>query len=246
MSEHRVEDLTNELTALGVEAGNVLMVHASLRRLGPVVGRADGVIDALVGAIGPDGTLVMMIAADDDAGPFDAGSTPADPEIGVLAEVFRRRTGVVVGDHAAARFAALGPLAEELTSDPPLHDYYDRGSPLERICDAGGVVLRLGADPDTVTMTHYAEYLAGVPAKRRVTRTYVRADVGEQRIDSLDDSDGIAVWPHGDYFPQILLDFVAEGRASVGPVGSCAAELLEARAFVDYAARWMEKQLAAD
>jgi aminoglycoside N3'-acetyltransferase len=61
-----------------------MMVHASLRAIGPVDGGASGVIEAVRAALGPDGTMLMIIAA--NAGEaFDRLSTPADPDIGVLA-----------------------------------------------------------------------------------------------------------------------------------------------------------------
>ena len=225
------ETLARELAQLGVKLGGVLMVHASLRRLGPVVGRADGLLDALRSALGPGGTILMVIAADDDE-PFDRDRTPADPDNGVLAEVFRRRAGVEVNDHPACRFAAWGPAASELLEPQPLHDYYGVGSPLERLCTLDGAVLRLGADIDTVTLTHHAEYLARLPEKRRAERPYVRADRGEILIRSLDDTDGIAEWPGGDYFSRILLDFIEMGAAQTGIVGDCRAELLGARRFL--------------
>src|SRR5690606_26831517 len=112
-----------------------------------------------------------------------------------------------VNDHAGARFAALGPRAEELLEPSPLHDYYGRGSVLQRFADMGGSVLRLGADTNTVTLTHWAEYLAEVPGARRVRVRYVRADSGEQLIESLDDSEGLVDWPHGDYFHELFMDF---------------------------------------
>lgn len=230
------------LGSLGPVEGRDLMVHASLRKLGPVRGGAAGVLRAIRIALGSAGTMVMMIAAD-DARPFDRLSTAADPEIGVLAEVFRRHPGVEVSDHPACRFAAWGPSASVLLDPQPLHHYYGPGSPLERLCDRGGAVLRLGADPDTVTLTHYAEYRADLPAKRTVRRRYRRADTGDVDIDSLDDTDGIADWAHGDYFAQIFHDSVAEGLAATGLVGDCTAELLDARTFVGFATSWMEAQL---
>lgn len=105
------------------------------------------------------------------------------------------------------------------------------------------MVLRLGADPDTVTLTHWAEYLANVPDKRRVRRRYVRADIGEQWIEGLDDSDGIVEWSKGDYFARILIDYLAVGHASTGQVGNCEAELFTARHFVEFAVQWMESRL---
>jgi len=219
-----------------------MMVHASLRAIGPVDGGASGVIEAVRAALGPDGTMLMMIAANDGE-PFDRLSTPADPDIGVLAEVFRTHPGVVVSDHPACRFAAVGPTAAALLEPQPLHDYYGPGSPLERLCEMDGAVLRLGANVHTVTLTHYAEYLAPVPARRRVERRYKLAGAGEIVVSSLDDSDGIVDWKAGDYFSQILIDFLDQERAGVGSVGGCVAELLDAREFVVFATNWMEREL---
>src|SRR5258708_3396939 len=51
--------LAHDLAALGVAPGMTVIVHASLGRLGLVVGGAPIVIRALMDALGPDGTLVM-------------------------------------------------------------------------------------------------------------------------------------------------------------------------------------------
>jgi aminoglycoside N3'-acetyltransferase len=220
------------------------MIHASMRKLGPVEGGAEAVLETLLDVVGANGTLLMVLSAVDGE-PFDAATTPVDiAEMGVLAEVFRKHSKAKVNDHAADRFAAIGPLAEQLLHPSPLHHYHGPGSVLERLVQVEGKVLRLGANVDTVTLTHYAEYLANIPHKITAKRRYVRADVGEQWIESLDDSDGIAMWAHGDYFPQIFVDFVKAGGANVGLVGNCTAELLSARDFVDFAVRWMEQNLA--
>ncbi len=256
-------DLVGDLTALGVRPGDVVMVHASLRAVGPVEGGAAGVIDALVRAVGPDGTLLMVLgAADDwawvnerpeadrpgllaDAVPFDAAVTPAESDVGVLAEVFRTMPGTVVSDHPEGRFGARGRLAGELTTDVPWDDYYGPGSPLERLVEAGGKVLRLGADPDTVTLTHYAEALVDLPDKVRVRRA--RRVVGREEIvwvDTFDDSNGVAPWDgEGDYFPPLLADYLATGRAHRGRVGGARADLIDAPDYVDFAVDWLARHL---
>lgn len=237
--------LAEQLRTLGVRAGVPLMIHSSLRKVGPIVGGARALLDALGDATSPGGTLLMVLGADLSL-PFDATTTPVDTEeMGALVEVFRQHPGVLVNDHAAARYGALGPASWALLEPIPLHDYHGPGSVLQRFTEASGVVLRLGANVDTVTLIHWAEYLAQVPDKRRVKRRYLRADVGEQWIESLDDTDGIRDWPHGDYFPQIWLDFLTAGDASVGPVGMALAELFDAQRFVRFATAWMEKNLVA-
>jgi aminoglycoside N3'-acetyltransferase len=150
---------------------------------------------------------------------------------------------VLVSDHPAARFGALGSRATTLLEPTPLHDYYGPGSVLERFTNLGGKVLRLGANTDTVTLTHYAEYLADVANKVRVRRRYVRADTGELWVESLDDTHGIAAWPSGDYFPQIFVDYRASGAVRTATVALADAELFDAREFVTFAVQWMNRHL---
>jgi aminoglycoside N3'-acetyltransferase len=260
------ETLVHDLRRLGVAPGDLLMVHASLRAVGPVEGGANGVLDALQAAVGPKGTLFMTLGASDawawvnerpederprllrDAEPFDALSTPADPDNGVLAEVFRTRPGTQVSDHPEGRFGAYGPRGGELLADPPWDDYYGPGSPLERFVRSGGRVLRLGADPDTLTVIHYAEYLVPLPSKRRVLRhrRVVGPDGPSVRVvRSLDDSNGIADHAGEDYFAMILRDYLATQAAATGLVGGAASELISAPDVVDYAVGWMARNLTA-
>lgn len=222
-----------------------MMIHASMRAVGPVDGGARGMIEAMQAALGDDGTLLMVLSATEDV-PFDALRSPVDvADMGILAEVFRTHPGVSVSDHPADRFAALGPDASTLLEPMPLHDYHGPGSVLERLTERGGKILRLGANPDTVTLTHYAEYLADVPDKVRVRRRYVRADTGVLWIESLDDTDGIATWEGGDYFPRIFLDYRASGAVRLGAVGRCQAELFDAAPFVSFAVAWMNAHLGS-
>ena len=259
-----VDDLTTHLTQLGVAEGDVVMVHTSLRAIGPVERGADGVIDALEAAVGPAGTLLVNVGVRDDwawvnerpeaeraallrdAEPFDAVRTPSDPDVGVLAEVFRTRAGTVVSNNPEGRLAARGLLADRLLSDAPWNDYYGPCSPLEQLVQSGGRVLRLGADIDTVTLLHYAEYLAPVPAKRRVRRHRMVATVdGPQlrTVECLDDSDGIVEYDDGDYFSMITQQYIDSGRAATGRVGRATSELIDAADLVDFAVAWMTDRL---
>lgn len=238
-----IDHVAAQLRSLGIAGGDVLMIHASLRSVGPAAGGAEGLIDALRRAVGNGGTLLMVLSAEDSE-PFDAIRTAVDiDDMGVLAEVVRTYPGVSVNDHPADRFAAIGPAGRQLLEPVPLHDYHGPGSALERFTAYDGRVLRLGANVDTVTLTHYAEYLAEVPDKIRVRRPYVRADVGELWIESLDDTAGIATWCGGDYFPQVYRDWRSTGAVRTGPVGRCEAELFDAKPFVRFAVDWLERHL---
>lgn len=264
-SARHPDELVDDLARLGVRPGDVLMVHASLRALGEVEGRAAGVVAALDAAVGADGTLLMTLGAEDewswvndhpedvredflrDAEPFDALTTPSSTDIGMLAEVFRTTPGTVVSNHPEGRFGARGRLAHELTRDVPWDDYYGPGSPLQRLVDEGGRVLRLGADENTVTLIHYAEYLAHVPDKRRVRRH--RRVLGRHGpeirvVECLDDTLGIVDWHGEDYFALILRDYLATHDVPRGRVGDADSTLLDARDLVTCAVRWMNTHLA--
>jgi aminoglycoside N3'-acetyltransferase len=260
-----VSALVEDLRALGVRTGETLMIHASLRAIGAIEGGAGGVLGALDRAVGPDGTLLMILGAEiahdyvnhlpeaeraallADAPPFDAATAPVLPEVGTLAEVFRLRPGTLVTDNPSGRFAARGRRAQELLADAPWHDYYGPGSPLDRFCRIGGRVLRLGASPDTTTVLHFAEYLADVPNKRRVRRHYrVHGPDGPEIrvIECLDDEHGIVDWPGEDYFATILREYLATGGARQGRVGQAASELIDAADLVRFGADWMIRRFA--
>lgn len=247
------------------------MVHASLRKIGLArayygPGGADLLLDVLDRQIGPHGTLMMVLGTDyrndwvnrrapaERAGllagsdPLELSTAPAIGEVGWLAEAFRRRPGTIVSSNPSGRFGARGPAARELMHGQPWHDYYGPGSPLQKLCEAGGRILRLGADPDTVTALHYAEYLARVPDKRRTRWDYLLRTANGPRhawVECLDDSEGIAAWEGEDYFALILKAYLAAGRARRGLVGEAESELIDAEDIVRFGTAWMEANLTA-
>ncbi len=266
--------LAAEIRAVGIGGGSLVMVHASMRKVGFVAGGVLGLIEALRAAIGDAGTMMMVLGDDDRwswvnnypeeqrtellaaAPPFDCSTSPAQSDVGVLAEMFRGYPGTVVSDHPEGRFAANGPLAGELLRDPPWHNYYGPDSPLDRFQQRSGQVLRLGADRDTVTLTHFAEYLAEVANKRAVRR--YRRVLGEHGpvttfVDALDDSNGIVEYRDGtgteiDYFPPILDAFCQHYHQdpavlSIGRVGGALAERLDGATWVRFATGWMNDNL---
>lgn len=90
-TEHRVltrAEVSDQLRALGVETGGVLLVHTSFRAVRPVEGGPEGLIEALRAALGADGTLVMPSWTGDDDEPFDPAGTPVAPDLGVVADTF--------------------------------------------------------------------------------------------------------------------------------------------------------------
>src|SRR2546421_213788 len=132
--------LTGELRDLGVNRGDVLIVHTSYRAVRPVEGGPGGVIEALRDAVGDTGTIVMPSWGNNDDAPFDPPTTPVDTSLGVTADVFRRLPGVRRSNHPFA-FAALGPHAEAITQDPLPLPPHRLESPVGRVYELDGKVL---------------------------------------------------------------------------------------------------------
>lgn len=275
MAEHASalthKGLVHDLRRLGVTSGALIMVHASLRKIGLArtafgEGGAELLLDALEEAAARDGTLLMILGSHYDqdwvnhrpvaeragllAGttPFDPAWAPAMRDVGWLGETFRRRPGTLLSANPSGRFAARGRAAAALLQGQPWHDYYGPGSPLDTLCARGGMILRLGADRATVTALHHAEYLANLPGKRRTRWDYLLATGEGPRhvwVECLDDNEGIADWPEEDYFAAILKAYLATGRGARGSVGRAESELIEAADLVEFGARWMEANLAS-
>ena len=113
--------------ALGVEAGGVLLIHSSLKSFGRVEGGADAVIDGILDALGPQGTLVVpTLTGHEHLFPhnppeMDMRSTPC--WIGAIPEAFRQRPEAIRSTHPTHSCAAIGARAEELTRS---HHIFER------------------------------------------------------------------------------------------------------------------------
>jgi aminoglycoside 3-N-acetyltransferase len=253
--------LVADLAALGLGSGDTVMVHASIKAIGRLVGGPDIVHRAVVQAIGPAGTMLMVVGwADDLYGiaempeadravylaalpAFDPATSRADRETGLLAECFRGWSGVRRSRSPTGSFAACGRLADWLLADQTLDHYLGPGSPLDKLCQARGRVLLLGANPENVTLLHFAEYLAEVPDKRIVRHPEIILADGKRRVvevTALDNSRGIVDWPE-DYFGTITTEYLQTRPHPQGRVGNADSHLVDARDLVAFGARWMER-----
>jgi aminoglycoside N3'-acetyltransferase len=228
------DEVVDQLRALGVEEGGVLLVHTSFRAVRPVAGGPRGLIDALRAALGPGGTLVMPSWTGDDDTPFDPAATAASADLGVVADTFWRMPGAARSDHPFA-FAALGPRAAEITADPlPLPPHVP-ASPVGRVHDLDGQVLLLGVGHDADTTLHLAELLAGVPYRQPKHVTVLR-DFAAVRVE-YGENDHC-----GERFAMADGWLRERGLQAEGPVGHAPARLFRAREVV----RVTQEKLAED
>jgi len=219
--------LVGQLRTLGVAPGQVLLVHSSFRALRPVEGGPRGVIESLLEALGPDGTLVMPSWTGRDDVPFDPRTTPASGDLGVLADTFWRLPEVKRSAHPFA-FAARGPRAERVVSAPLTLPPHAPGSPVGRVHALDGRVLLLGVGHEANTTLHLAELLADVPYRVPHAFTELRDGV-PARIDYGENDHCCRLFELADGWLR------SAGLQTEGPIGNAHARLFGSRDVVQLA-----------
>ena len=159
-------DLEAAFRQVGLNAGDVVLVHSAMSGLGLVQGGADTIIQALLEVITSSGTLAMptftvrdsMLACVQSSEPFHVHSTPS--RTGKLTETFRRYPNTVRSVHPTHSVVALGPLAAWLTADHHLCTTpFGDGSPFVRLIEVYGRIMCIGVEISYITSYHAFEDL---------------------------------------------------------------------------------------
>ena len=236
---------------LGVQQGDILMVHASVRSIGPVIGGVNEIIGALLDSVGPTGTLAAYVdfepffSDDDETGVpvFDKRIARAARDHGILHEAMRTWPGALRSDHPDAGVVAIGARAKWITADHPLQYGYGEGSPFDKIVEARGRVLVMGAPFDTITLLHHAEHRASIPDKR--IRRYKRLMPGAREpewihFEEFDTSDSVHDTLPANYFESIASEYLASGRGQKGNIGTSQSFLFDGPDLVQFGVDWLE------
>lgn len=171
--EKSAAELEHDFRSIGISAGDTFMIHASLRSVGAVEERAEGLVDVLLSVLGDRGTLLAYVDFEptNDVPYFDPQKSPARLDHGILAEVIRTWPKSVRSLNPGASMIAIGYRSEWICNNHPMNYGYGPDSPLSKLVEIGGKALLLGSDLDNVTILHYAEHRAKLRNKRVITRT---------------------------------------------------------------------------
>jgi aminoglycoside 3-N-acetyltransferase len=259
-------ELARDFINLGIQPGDTVMLHASVRAVGPVAGGPDQIHLALKDALTDAGTLMMYAGCPigyDDVGrghlnaieeravvdkqpPFDADTARAARDHGVLVEFFRTSPGSLVNNHVA-RFVVWGRHAGHLISKQPWNYAFGRDSALERFVELDGKILLLGCDHDNVTFLHYAEHIVDIPGKRIARFEVPVLENGERvwrEMEEFDSAAGAHARFPDRFFAQIVNRHLSRTRNRGGRVGHAHAFLTDAKGLLELALAEMQRAAA--
>lgn len=254
VARHTRKSLAQNLTNLGLSAGDTVLVHSSLRSIGPVQDGARDVVRALLDAAGADGTVVVPTQTLDNRDPstwrhapapeadwpmlretlppFDPATTPST-DMGQIAECVRTWPGAVRSAHPLTSFASVGPKAADLMRVHSLSSILGEESPLAELERIDARILLLGVGFEKCTAFHLAEYRSPVRMRYSIS-SVMRTARGREWVSyetiKLDDRD----------FDALGAEFETQSGSVVrGAVGAAESRLFSFRDAVRFATEWI-------
>lgn len=242
------DTVSAQLLSLGVRPGETLLAHSSLSSLGWVCGGAVAVVQGLLDALGPHGTLVVPTQSGDLSDPALWSNPPVPEEwwpairetmpsydplvtpsrgVGVLPETVRTWPGARRSAHPQTSFAALGPRAAEITEGHATDCRLGERSPLARLETLDARVLLLGAGYDACTAFHLAEYRISSPL----------VQVGRPAAGGWEEVTEVSIT--SERFDELGSDFERDRPVVRGRVGAADTRLFPVADAVAYAERWL-------
>lgn len=160
-------DLLRHIEKMDINPQGALLIHSSMKAIGPVEGGADTVLDAWSEYMG-DGLLIFpthtwkYIGDGKEQDVFDSRTLPAC--VGILPELFRKRPGVVRSLHPTHSVAALGKGAAAYTAgEEARHTPCSREGCWGKLLDLDAEILFLGCTLRSNTFIHGVEEWEGIP-----------------------------------------------------------------------------------
>nr|WP_255733359.1 AAC(3) family N-acetyltransferase [Ruegeria sp. Ofav3-42] len=206
---HTLESLVSDLVSLGVQKGDGLFVHGSMKAVGPVVGGPRTVIEALLRAVGETGLVGMpgfsgdayfpaemdrstlrpdeIAQIEDSVLGFDSVKSPTSG-MGVIAETFITWPGTKRSGHPAVSICLNGREANNFLEEHSLEWATGEQTPLGKLRDRESMkILLIGVGWNRCSALHTAETLA---THRRIkTRRFKKGSIDGSWIETPDVAD---------------------------------------------------------
>lgn len=160
------EDIVAGLKASGLAAGDLVIVHTSLSAFGKVEGGPDTLIDAILGVLGPQGTVIFPTFAGVKIEFLGLTADQNKPYTGIVPVTATKRPGFVNSAHPFYACCGRGPLAQEICQFndrrifPSAKDKF-----IYRMGELGGKILLLGVIHGNNSAVHLVEEFSGVEYK---------------------------------------------------------------------------------
>ncbi len=224
---HTTTTLMQDMARLGIDPKTTLLVHSAYKSIGEVEGRADSVLDAWESYM-QEGLLVLpthtWATVDAEQPVFSVKDSPSC--IGILPELFRKRSGVFRSGHPTHSVAARGLDAESFVrGDECKTTPCARDSAWGRLLDRNATVLFVGVGLSRNTFIHGVEEWLEIPG--RLTETY------EQLVSILADGRQVQVPSRrhighiSEQYPKVTRYLLDHGVLRTGTFGSAQAILHE-------------------
>lgn len=237
--------ITQGLEALGIQAGDVIHMHTSLRSLGPVEGGLDALTEGILELIGREGVFSVPTHTWANVGihqpVFHVLHTPSN--LGVYPNYFRQRGDAVRSVHPSHSVAAIGDRAagflegHEKDTTP-----VSPSSPYGRLISWKGKIVLFGVNLTRNTFFHCLEEMAGCSELWSLTKeTSKRWTIDHEgvvrELDYRSHTNGVS-----DHYYRCESELLHEGILVQGFVGPAPVKVLDA----EKASRWLLPRLSDD
>lgn len=177
-------DLIHTIAAIGIQPDDTLLIHSSMKSIGPVEGGADTVLDAFIEYL-RDGLLIFPTHTwskiNGENPIFDPATEPSC--VGLLTNLFMKRPGVHRSWHPTHSVAALGRDAESYAAGEEFSDVpCSRQGCWGKLLDRKAKILFLGCSLKSNTILHGVEEWNHVPNRLMTNAELLKIRTPDGRI----------------------------------------------------------------
>ncbi len=251
-----LETVKRDLINLGIQKGDIVLVHSSMSKIGWVCGDELTIVQALLDVVGEEGTIVMPAHTSGNSNPDDWAHPPVPDNwreeirrtmpgynsknvptrgMGKIAECFRNYDGTVRSNHPQVSFCANGKYKYEITEKHDLSYALGMNTPLGKLYELDAKVLLLGVGYSNCTCMHVAETLLSKPNMSKKGAAIILD--GKREWVWFDDIDY-----NSDCFDEIGLLYEKKNKNVVfGKIGGADCRVLNLKSLVNFTKDFLEE-----